>query len=457
MNNMGNAMNTSLSDLASHMVRFSQKEGATATEIVIREGNGLSVKVRLGKTESVEESNDRALGIRVFCDQKCAVSYTSDLRKPQLESFVKKTIEVAQFSEKDKFNTLPDADEYATTYPDLDLYDDQTNDVTASYALNKAKEAEEAALTYSDKITNSSGATWSSVVMKSMFASSNDFAGEYRGSYSSLYVEPIADDADGKKRNDYWWTANRFLSELDDPKIVGVEAAKRTVSQLGAKKVKTGSFPVVFDTESGRSIVGTLAGIANGAAFYRNASYLIGREQTKVASDLVTISDEPRHPRWPGSRPFDGDGLPTRDNIIVNEGVLETVLCDVYSARKLNRRSTGSASRSTGGLPSPSTSNLIMKPRDMSPNDIIAQTKQGLYVTGMMGFGFNPITGDFSRGAFGFWIEDGKLTFPVTEVTISANLNDLMSRIDMVGNDLDQRASTMTPTFRVSEMTIAGL
>jgi PmbA protein len=287
-------------------------------------------------------------------------------------------------------------------------------------------------------------------------ATSGGFVGGYLGSYSSLTVEPVCDDEGGKKRNGYWWTASRFASALEEPEAVGQEAARRTVAQLGSRKVDTCEVPVVFDPEAGRAIVGMVFSVANGSSFYRKSSYLIGREGGVAASELVTIEDDPHIRRGPGSRPFDGDGLPTRKNSVIERGVLRTVLCDVYSARKLGRPSTGSAGRSTGSSPGPTTSNLTMRPGTMKREELLSRTERGLYVTSMMGFGFNPVTGDFSRGASGFWIENGELTFPVSEITISANFDDLLQRIDLVADDLVLRSSTACPTFRVSSMTIGG-
>jgi PmbA protein len=196
--------------------------------------------------------------------------------------------------------------------------------------------------------------------------------------------------------------------------------------------------------------------VSNGAAMYRKSTYLLGREGTLIASPLVTIIDDPLIPRAPGSRAFDGDGLATRKNVLVNQGVLETVLCDTYSARKLGRASTGSAGRGVGGTPGPTTSNLIMQPGNITREALFRDTERGLYVTSMMGFGFNAITGDFSRGAAGFWIENGEIQFPVSEVTVSCNFDDLLQRIDRVASDLDIRSSTACPTLRVSRMTVAG-
>jgi PmbA protein len=220
--------------------------------------------------------------------------------------------------------------------------------------------------------------------------------------------------------------------------------------------VPTTEAPVVFDPDAARSILGLVAGCVMGSAIWRKSSYLAGREKTRVASELVTVVDDPLRPRAPGSRPFDGEGLLSRHNVVIQKGVLELVLCDSYSGRKLERPPTASASRGAGGGVGPSTSNFILEPTAEKAADIVKGTRRGLYVTDMMGFGFNAVTGDFSRGASGFWIEDGELVHPVSEVTISLNLDDLLKRIDAVGDDLDLRSSTASPTFRVSAMTIAG-
>jgi PmbA protein len=236
---------------------------------------------------------------------------------------------------------------------------------------------------------------------------------------------------------------------------VGLEATRRTVAKLGARKVDTQEAPVVFDPEAGRAILGALFSVVSGGAWYRKSSYLIGREGAPCASPLITIADDPLIPRAPGSRPFDGDGLSSRRNVVVDAGILRTVICDTYSGRKLGRPSTHSAGRGVGGAPGPTTSNFIMQ-AGTTPAADVAKLERGLYVTEMMGFGFNPTTGDFSRGAGGFWIEHGARAFPVTEVTISLNFDELWKTIDAVGDDLDLRSSTACPTFRVARMTIAG-
>jgi PmbA protein len=449
-----------LVETASQAVELAMKAGADAAEVIVRDGSELTAKIRLGEPELLQEASSRGLGLRVFKDGRRAVTYTSDLRKRSLEAFAAETVELAQLSEPDELNKLPDPSELARSIPDLDLYDDEVAGVDAAWALAQCKRGEAAAREADARVTNSEGATWSRTLGATAFATSGGFAGGYRGSYASLVVEPLCDDPtdpeNPKKRNGFWWTANRFLGELDSPEDVGREATRRTVATLGAKKIATQECPIVFDPECGRSIVGTVFSVANGSAFWRKSSYLIGREGTPIASELVTIEDDPLIARAPGSRPFDGDGLSTRRNLVIDRGVMQPVLCDVYSARKLGRHSTASAGRGIGGNPGPTTSNLIMKPGSIKPQALIKETGRGLYVTSMMGFGFNPVTGDFSRGAQGFWIEGGELTFPVSEITISCNFDQLLQRIDGVADDLDLRTSTACPTFRVSAMTVAG-
>jgi PmbA protein len=445
-----------LREIAQKVVEMARKAGADDAEVQVSDGSELTAKVRLGEPELVQEAGSRGLGLRVFRDRRQAMTYTSDLRAAVLERFAADTVELARLSEPDELHLLPDTADFATSIPELDLYDPDSEPLDAAEALARAIEGEKAALAYDKRVTNSEGATYSRVLGAVALANSAGFVGGYRGSYSSLTVEPVCDDEDGKKRNGYWWTGARFLSGLEDPEAVGREAARRTVAQIGSRKVDTCEVPVVFDPEAGRAIVGMVFSVANGSSFYRKSSYLIGREGSPIASELVTIDDDPLIARAPGSRPFDGDGLATRKNVLVEGGILRTILCDTYTARKLGRKSTGSAGRGTGSSPAPTTSNLIMRPGLLSRDEIIRRTGRGLYVTSMMGFGFNAVTGDFSRGAAGFWIENGELGHPVSEVTISANFDELLKRIDLLGSDLVMRTSTAAPTFRVSHMMVAG-
>ena len=456
MNDQTNDLVESLKQLACDAVAKARAHGADEAEVLVRAGTELTAKVRMGEPEVVQEAGSKAFGLRVFKGNRRAATYSSDCRGEAVDSLAAQTVKLASLSEPDPMNRLPEAEQLAKTVPDLQLFDRRIAKIDAADALASAKAAEAAALGYDPRVTNSEGATWSRAIGAVVFANSAGFVGGYEGTYVSLYVEPICDDEGGKKRNGYWWTANRFADKLEDPVSVGEEAARRTIATLGSRKVETCEVPVIFDPEAGRAIVGMVFSVANGSVFYRKSSYLLEREGTPIAAELVTIEDDPLLIHAPGSRPFDGDGLASRKNVIVDRGVLTTVLCDVYNARKLGRESTGSAGRGVSGDPSPTTSNLYMRAGTTPHDEIIRNTKKGLYVTGMMGFGFNPVTGDFSRGATGFWVEDGELRFPVAEVTISANFDDLLKRIDMVGDDLTLRTSTASPTFRVSKMTIAG-
>lgn len=449
-----------LCDAAQFAVELAKRAGADDAEVLVRDGSELTAKVRLGEAELVQEAGSRALGLRVLRGGRRAVTYTSDLRREALEALCKETVALADLAEPDEYALPPDTALLATKVPDLDLYDPRVAEVDAAWALREAKNGEAAARGHDIRISNSEGATWSRVLGATAFATSGGFVGGYRGSYASLVVEPLCDDntdpENPKKRNGYWWTGNRFLDQLEVAEAVGIEAARRTLATLGSRKVETQECPIVFDPEIARSIVGTIFSVANGSSFWRKSSYLVGREGTEIASPLVTIIDDPLIPRAPGSRPFDGDGLPTRKNSVVTKGILGPVLCDVYSGRKLGRASTGSAGRGVGGNPGPTTSNLIMEAGTISREELLKQTDRGLYVTSLMGFGFNPVTGDFSRGAQGFWIEKGELTFPVSEVTIAANFDQILKRIDLVANDLTLRSATAAPTFRVSHMMLAG-
>ena len=447
-----------LLELGDQVVGMAKSRGATVAECVVRFGAELSARVRLGEPELVEEAGSRSLGLRVMKGKRVASTSTSDLSAPGIERAVADAIELADLSQEDPFAGPADPSLLCdpNQQPDLDLYDPNGGKLDAAQAIAFAKEAEDAARAFDTRITNSDGATFGRTAGGMALVLSNGFRAAYRGSYQSLSVVPVADDEGGKKRRGYHWTAKRHLAELEAAAEVGKEAARRTLRKLGARSVATGEFPVVFDPDAARSILGLMAGCAMGSSIWRKSSYLVGREGSRVASDLVTIIDDPLLPRAPGSRPFDGEGLASRRNVVVEAGTLKMFLCDSYSARKLSRASTASASRGGGAGVGASTSNYILQPGRDSPESILKGTKRGLYVTDMMGFGFNAVTGDFSRGASGFWIENGELTFPVSEVTISLNVDDLWQRIDAVGADLDLRTSTASPTLRVGKMVVAG-
>ncbi|HEY8040015.1 MAG TPA: metallopeptidase TldD-related protein [Polyangiaceae bacterium] len=449
-----------LLELGDRILSMARARGGSdfVAECVLRSGAELSAKVRMGEPELVEEAGTRSAGLRVIQGKRVASTSTSDLTDAGIERFVADAIELVALSQEDPFAGPADPALLCdpSKAPDLDLYDPAGGSIDAARAIAMAREGESAALAFDKRITNSEGATFGRTAGGAAIVLSSGFRASYKGSYQSLSVVPVAADEGGKNRRGYHWTARRHLAELDPPSEVGKEAARRTLRKLGARSVSTCEVPVVFDPDAARSILGMLAGCVMGSAIWRKSSYLVAREGTRVASDLVTVVDDPLMPRAPGSRPFDGEGLASRENVVVERGILRTYLCDSYSARKLGRASTASAARGGGAGVGPSTSNFILRPGSDSNEAIVKATGRGLYVTEMMGFGFNAVTGDFSRGASGFWIENGELAYPVSEVTISLNVDQLWQSIDAIGSDLDLRTATASPTFRVARMTVAG-
>ncbi len=446
-----------LEELAAHIVTLALSKGVDVAEAIARAGSELTTKVRLGEPELVEEASHRGIGLRVIKNQRVALTSTSDLSPRGIARFIDDALELVDVSQEDPFAGPAEPSQIATDFPlPDDLYDAEIGNITAAQALDWAKRGEKAAFDADVRIRNSDGATFSRSAGGFALALSGGFRGGYSTSYASLVVVPVVDDEGNKKRRGHHWTARRHFAELDSPEAVGAEAARRTLRKLGPRKVPSCEAPVIFDPDAARSIVGMLAGCIMGSSIWRKQSYLTGRIGTPVASELCTIVDDPFLRRAPGSRPFDGEGLLSRRNVVVERGQLQTYLCDSYSARKLGVASTANAARGSSGDVGASTTNFVLQPGTATPESILASTKRGLLVTEMMGFGFNALTGDFSRGAAGFWIEDGKIAFPVSEITISLNADELFKRIDAIGNDLDLRTSTASPTIRVSSMTIAG-
>ncbi|MEK9172126.1 MAG: metallopeptidase TldD-related protein, partial [Nitrospirota bacterium] len=370
-----------------------------------------------------------------------------------LDDLVATTCALAQAVVEDPHSGIPDATAMATDIPDLDLYDGQT--LPMDRMIELATRTEQAALAVDPRLSNSEGADFSTFGGRTLFANSHGFYGEFNSSSFSTGVSPIAVQ-DGLMQRDYWYAVGRKFAALDSPEAVGKEAGRRTVRRLGARKVSTCRVPVVFDQEMAGSFLGNLCSAVNGYAIYKGTSYLIGRLGERIAPDQVTVYDDGRMPGGLGSKPFDGEGLATRKNVVVERGVLKTYLLDTYAARKLNLASTGNASRSVGEAPSAGSTNFYLAAGTVSPEEIVRSVKRGLYVTEMIGFGINMVTGDYSRGAVGFWIENGELAYPVEEITIAGNLKDMWMNVEAIGNDLVFRGRIASPTVKIAEMTVAG-
>jgi PmbA protein len=355
----------------------------------------------------------------------------------------------------DPVSGLPTAAELATTQPDLDLYDPDVAALTAEDAIARATAAERAALDTDPRITNSEGAECSASARQIVYASSLGFRGTYRDSGVSLSAVPLA-VVDGAMQRDYWYSAQRKLARLDTAEHIGRTAAQRALRRLHARRVPTGEVPVVFDPETAGSLLRHLAAAVSGYSLYKGSSFLIGKLGERIAPEGVTIVDDGTVPGALGSKPFDGEGVATRRTVVVDRGMLTSYLFDAYSARKLGSCTTGNAARSVGAPPQVAPTNFFLQPGTASPQEIIASVKSGLYVTELIGFGVNPTTGDYSRGAVGLWIDNGELTHAVEEITIAGHLLAMYADIEAVGNDLEMRHSVAAPTVKIARMIVAG-
>lgn len=445
-------------DIARRAVQLARAAGAEQCDAVVSMYTESNVTVRLGELEKLIEAGSMALGLRVINGGRTAVCSTSDLSPASLEAFAAEAVDLASISEPDDCAGLPEPGLFAaaTSATGLGLYDESLESLSTERKIQMATACEAAAFATDPRITNSDGASLSTRIGHFALANSLGFEGAYPATTVSLVIEAIADDADGKKRNGYWYSAERSLHRLLDPEEIGRIAARRTLDQLGARKVPTCQVPVVFEPMMAVSLMGDLVGCATGSALYRGATFLANRTGEVIGSPLVTITDDPLLPGRFGSRPFDGEGVTTRRNAIFSGGAFNGFLFDCYTARRTGNQTTGSAQRGIESTPSPGPSNLVFEPGDTSPEEIIAGVASGLYLTTLMGSGFNPATGDYSRGAAGFWIESGRVAFPVTEVNISGRMDTMLAGIDAVGADLSWFGASAAPTLRIREMTVSG-
>jgi len=441
-------------DLADDLLKKVRAAGADAADVLIGEGTDFSVTVRKGEVETLTDAGSKALGIRVFVGKRTATSYTSDFSADALRRLVEETVAMARVTGEDAAAGLPD--EWVPPEAiDLGLHDPSPAALPTTERIERARRAEAAALAVSSEITNSQGGSYGSDEDSVVLANTLGFMGTYRSSSVSLSTVPVA-ERDGQMERDYWYTTGRGLGDLLSPEEVGRIAAERTVRRLGARQVPTCEVPIVFDPETAADILGHIFRALSGYSVFRNATFLKGRVGQTVASPLVTVVDEGRRPRGLGSRPFDGEGLPTRRNVPLEQGVLRHYLCDTYAARKIGARSTGSARRGVSGGPSVGAANLSFAPGTTPPDEIVAGVERGLYVTDLIGFGVDLVSGDYSQGAAGQWIEKGRFVHPVHEVTIAGNLGQMLRDVDAVGDDLEFRGSTASPTLRVRRMTVSG-
>ena len=453
-----------LQQLATDIVTKAVRAGASDAEVTVREGDEFSTTVRMGEVETLKESGSRGMGLRVLIatpnGHRVASTSSSDFSAEGVEHLVNGALALAKVTSEDPFAGLADAGEFGKiggeNGADLDLYYDDVYSLPTADRIDLARRAEAASLSADTRITNSDGGNFDASTGRKAFANSRGFVGEYRASSCSISATPIALGKNGEMQRDYWYTYARSLKKLETPESVGAEAARRTLRRLDARRVKTQQAPIIFSPEIARSIIGSIFEAASGDAVYRGASFLAGHLGEKVAASSVTVVDDHTLVGGFGTSPFDGEGLPSRRTVVVERGVLTNYLLNTYTGRKLGMKSTGNAARGLAGNPGIGAGNLFLVAGTASPEEILGDVPSGLYVTELLGQGVNMVTGDYSRGASGIWIENGQLTYPVQEITIAGNLQQIFQNITAIGNDLVFRGSVASPTLRVDGMTIAG-
>jgi PmbA protein len=453
--------NLDLESLAADVVAKAMKAGASDAEAMAREGDEFSVNVRMGQVETLKESGSRGLGVRVFMGKRSASTSTSDLTAEGIRQLVDGAMALVKVTEEDTFSGLPETAEFGALSSDLHLFHEDVYSLPGPERIEWARRAEAAALEADKRITNSDGGSFDAATGRKALANSRGFVGGYRSSYAGVSAAPLAQDANGAMQRDGWWSSARRLADLDSPEAIGKEAARRALRRLGARRVPTQRVPIVFAPEVARSLIGSVFEAASGDSIWRGASFLAGKLGELIAAPNLTIIDDntmllPTGMGGFGTSPFDGEGLPSQRTVVVDAGVLRNYLLNTYTARKLGMKSTHNASRGLAGAPGIGCGNLYLEPGMLTAEQIIADVPAGLYVTGLIGFGVNVVTGDYSRGATGLWIENGVLTHAVEEVTIAGNLADMLRNVTAIGNDLEFRGAVASPTLRIDGMTIAG-
>ncbi len=441
----------SLSDIVNQAV----KRGATDAEAIGVQTTEFHVEVRLGEIDKLQEAASRGIGLRVLYQGRQASSSTSDISPQAIDEMISRAVEMAKLTSVDEAATLPLREELAGESADLGLYDPGVSELPTERKIEMALSAEKAARGADSRITNSEGSACSTAVSKTILVTSAGFAGEYQGTTCALMVAPIAKDGD-QMQVAGWGDRQCALTSLDSPETLGLEAARRALRKLNARKVPTQEAPIVFESSVAEDLLGDFFSAVDGYSIFRRASFLVGRLGEQIAAPELTVIDDGQMRGRVGSRPFDGEGLATRRTVVVENGVLKNYLLNTYTARKLGLRSTANAARALTGAPVVGFSNFFIAPGVYKPEEIISSIKNGFYVTEMIGFGFNAVTGDFSRGASGWWIEDGKLAFPVEEVTIAGNFRDMLGGITMIGDDLRFRGRIAAPTIKIDRMMVSG-
>lgn len=426
------------------LIEYGKKQGATEIEIGCSEHIGLSVTVRNQAPETLEYNRDKNVGITVYIDKKKGVASTNDLRYPSLKQAIDSALAVAKYAEADPFSGLPEKDRLAYVYPDLQL--NYPWEMDSEFCIEQAKLAESAGLSADKKIKQCDGATFSASQSSSILANSQGFIGHFPSSYYSLSCVMIAEDKSGMER-DYDYTCHRDIYQLARAELIGQMAAQKTLSRLSPQKLPSQKANIMFMPSVARGIFSHCFSAISGGSLFRQTSFLLDSLGKKIFPDFLTIHENPHLIHGLASAPFDGEGVKTQAKNIIESGVVQSYILSTYSAKKLGLQSTGNA----GGI-----HNAVVSSTGESFEGLLKKLNRGLLVTELMGQGVNIVTGDYSRGASGFWVENGEIAFPVAEITIAGNLKDMFKNIVAVGNDIDYRSALHTGSMIISDMTIAG-
>ncbi|MFQ5721008.1 MAG: TldD/PmbA family protein [Candidatus Aminicenantales bacterium] len=440
---------SSLIDTAEYLVNYAQSKGADESQVSIAEGLEFSVDVRLGKIENLVEAGLTSLAIKVIKDKKTAWATSSDLSLETLKQLVVNAIARAQLANPDPFAGLPDPSPLSIEASSLKLYDPEIPRLETKTKISAAKQAEKIALT-DKRITNSHGANLETREIKNVLANSFGFLRQYDETFCSLSLGLQAGET-GAIVEDFWFSAQRFWKDMESPAEIAKKAVERTVRQLNPRKIKTQKVPVIFEPMMTSWLLGFLFACISGVSIYQKASFLVGKLHQKIAAKKVNVYNDGLLPGKLGSRPFDSEGIPSQKTAVIEKGILKNYLCNSYAARKLKLKSTGNA-EGTGVSPN----NFYLAPGDNLPQNIISSLEKGLILIRTIGHGLNPLTGEISKGAYGLWVEKGEVKFPVSEITISGQLGEILNNIEIIGNDLDWRSPLAGPTIKIKELMIAG-
>ncbi|WP_423907635.1 metalloprotease PmbA [Candidatus Spongiihabitans sp.] len=434
-----------LMEVADVALDEAKRQGAGMSELSIDQGQGMSVTVRQGEVETVEYNRDKNLGVTVYFGHKSGSASTTDFSPDAIKSSVNSACNIAKFTEQDEFNGLADIELLATEFPDLDLSHPWA--INMHQAIEIATLCEDAALTGDSRISNTEGATLSSHDGVDLYVNSNGFKGFARGSRHSASCSVIAGQGDEMQR-DYWYDSKRYSGDLMPADEIGREAARRTIRRLDARKIKTGEHPVIFEPVVAASLLSHLISAISGSSLYRKASFLLDKRGQQIFPQTVQIYEQPLLSKAAGSAVFDSEGVATSENKIVRDGVLESYVLNCYAARKLGLKTTGNA----GGVHNLTIESTV----DDGLEKMIKDMGKGLVISELIGFGVNTVTGDYSRGAFGFWVENGEIQHPIQEFTIAGNLKEIFNGFVAVGSDVDERGNIRAGSILIEKMTVAG-